>query len=147
MFNTLQSQITAHLPTHLSAAASAFASKLNAQALLDPQALVDIQRSIPVQMAPMLAQFLDILKQALATSIARVFGLSTVVVTIALVASFFLREVPLRKVNVLEEEPLAMMAETGTVPWDEAEPGAAGGTGEATYQDTSLSGDPAHTER
>lgn len=82
------------------------ADKLSAlkdpQALLDPQAQDKLQQMFG-QFGPqgkaLLHEFLNLVTTSLASAISNVFFLATIAVAVALVASFFLREVPLRKSN------------------------------------------------
>jgi len=70
--------------------------------LMDPQLLLDqpklsgIQNGLPATVQPVFAQLLEALRQALAASLANVFLLGTIVLAVALVLTFFLKELPLR---------------------------------------------------
>lgn len=70
--------------------------------LLDPQLLLDrvrlsaIQHSLPSAAQPVFARLLEGLKQALAGSLANVFLSGTIVLAVALIFTFFLKELPLR---------------------------------------------------
>jgi EmrB/QacA subfamily drug resistance transporter len=74
----------------------------NPQALVSTQAQAQLQDALNqtgVQGSGLLEQLLGGLRQALASSIAQVFLIAMVVVIIALAASFFMKEIPLRKHN------------------------------------------------
>ncbi|ATW23538.1 MDR family MFS transporter [Candidatus Formimonas warabiya] len=70
--------------------------------LLDPQLLLDhsklsvIQNGLPAPAQPVFAHLLEALKQALAGSLSNVFLTGTIVLAVALMLTFLLKELPLR---------------------------------------------------
>jgi len=70
--------------------------------MLDPQLLLDhtklsaVQNSLPVSAQPVFAQLSELLKQALAGSLSNVFLTGTIVLSVAFILTFFLKELPLR---------------------------------------------------
>ncbi|MBR0599340.1 MDR family MFS transporter [Sinanaerobacter chloroacetimidivorans] len=79
--------------------------------LMDPQLLLDqsklsvIQNGLPEQAQPVFAQLLEGLRQALATSLSNVFLTGTIVLVVALVLTFLLKEMPLRTTVHKVSEP------------------------------------------
>jgi EmrB/QacA subfamily drug resistance transporter len=74
----------------------------NPQALVSTEAQAQLQSSLSQlgpQGAGLLEQLLSGLRQALAASIAQAFLISMIIVLIALIAAFFMKEVPLRRHN------------------------------------------------
>lgn len=70
--------------------------------LLDPQLLLDhsklsvIQNGLPASAQPVFTHLVEVLKQALAGSLSNVFLTGTIVLAVALLLTFFLKELPLR---------------------------------------------------
>ncbi|KUO67158.1 MAG: MFS transporter [Gracilibacter sp. BRH_c7a] len=74
------------------------------QILLDPSKLTDIQSSLPESLQAVFTQMIDSLREALAGSLSNVFLAGAMVLLIALIVTFFLKEVPLRTtVRKIEE--------------------------------------------
>ncbi len=69
---------------------------LHPQLLLDHSKLIAVQDSLPVSAQPVFAHLADLLKQALAGSLSRVFLTGTIVLMLAYALTFFLKELPLR---------------------------------------------------
>jgi len=69
---------------------------LDPQLLLDHSKLIAVQDSLPLSAQPVFAHLSDLLKQALAGSLARVFLTGTIVLMLAYALTFFLKELPLR---------------------------------------------------
>ncbi|MDF2858365.1 MAG: transporter, partial [Neobacillus sp.] len=69
---------------------------LNPQLLLDHSKLSAVQDSLPASAQPVFAHLSELLKQALAGSLSNVFLTGTIVLTLAFVLTFFLKELPLR---------------------------------------------------
>jgi EmrB/QacA subfamily drug resistance transporter len=65
----------------------------NPEALIDPNALADLQ----AMLGPETGRFLQVTKVALATAITDVFVIGTAVIVVAFVVTLFLKEVPLRR--------------------------------------------------
>jgi len=81
----------------------------NPQALMSPQAQAQMQRmieQISPQGAELFEQTLAALRQSLASSLSQVFMFALLAVVIAFVINFFLKEIPLRRQNTLDNEPL-----------------------------------------
>ncbi|HBV86433.1 MAG TPA: MFS transporter [Desulfosporosinus sp.] len=68
----------------------------NPQILLDQTKLIDIQNSLPIPIQPVFTQLIESLREALAASLSNVFITGTIVLVVAFVLTFFLKEVPLR---------------------------------------------------
>ncbi len=77
------------------------------QLLLDQPRLNGIQNGLPEAVQPVFAQLVEALRQALATSLANVFLTGTIVLAVALVLTFFLKELPLRTTVRKVSEPSA----------------------------------------
>jgi hypothetical protein len=82
----------------------------NPQLLLDKEKLIGIQNSLPESMQPVFTQLIETLRQALAGALSNVFLTAAFVLGVALLLTFFLKEVPLRttvrKVSEVSEENL-----------------------------------------
>ena len=81
----LPPQVTAALP-----------SGGSAQAIFDPTAIAAIRGSLPAQAQPLFDQVLEATRAALAASLHDVFVYAAAIVSIAVVVSLFLKEVPLK---------------------------------------------------
>jgi EmrB/QacA subfamily drug resistance transporter len=68
----------------------------NAQAIFDPARIAATRDSLPAQAQPLFDQILDAIRTALALSLHDMFVYAAAVVSIAIVVSLFLKEVPLR---------------------------------------------------
>lgn len=75
----------------------------NPQMLLDQPKLLELQSTLPTDIQPIVAKMLETLREALSSSLSVVFLWGTVLIAVALVLSFFLREIPLRTSNRLAE--------------------------------------------
>lgn len=76
----------------------------NPQILLDPSKLASIQSSLPESLQTLFSQMIDSLREALASSLSDVFLAGAMVLLIAFIVTFFLKEVPLRTtVRKIEE--------------------------------------------
>lgn len=108
MNRTFLSEFTDNLPTSVAQAIppeqlTAIAD--NPQALVSPEAQAQLQglfANFGEQGAALLNNLLTTLRQALNTALSDIFLISFVVVLIALIASFFIKEIPLRKRDELE---------------------------------------------
>ena len=108
MNRTFLSEFTDNLPTSVAQAIPP--ERLNAiadnpQALVSPEAQAQLQglfANFGEQGAALLNNLLTTLRQALNTALSDIFLISFVVVLIALIASFFIKEIPLRKRDELE---------------------------------------------
>jgi hypothetical protein len=103
--DAIQGQLTGlHLPAQFKVPTSSSSSP---QALFDPANLARVRASLPPQAAPLFDQVIHATRAALATTLHELFLIAAAILVIALVASFFLREVPLRSSAgaSLEEAP------------------------------------------
>jgi EmrB/QacA subfamily drug resistance transporter len=75
------------------------ASLQNPQVLMDSSKLEEIRSQLPSQLVGLFDQFISILKEALTYSLSGVFLFGAVIVVVALILTFFLKEVPLRETN------------------------------------------------
>lgn len=86
----------------------------NPQILLDPTKLAAIQNSFPAALQPAVSQLIGGLRQGLAASLSNVFLFGAIVLTAALILTFFLREVPLRttihKIKTVESSTMSKQA-------------------------------------
>ncbi len=69
---------------------------LNPQLLLDPSKLSAIQNSLPAPAQLVFVQLTEALRQALASALSSVFLTGAILMAVALVLTFFLKELPLR---------------------------------------------------
>jgi EmrB/QacA subfamily drug resistance transporter len=67
------------------------------QQLFDPARLAHLRASLPPQAAPLFDQVMHATRLGLADSLHQLFAIGAAILTVALVASLFLREVPLRQ--------------------------------------------------
>lgn len=78
----------------------AMASKLaqfqNPQILLNQPKLIEIQNSLPTPMQTVLSQLINSLRDALSAALSNVFMTGTILLAVALILTFFLKEIPLR---------------------------------------------------
>lgn len=68
----------------------------NPQILLDQPKLIEIQNSLPASIQSAFSQLIEGLREALAASLSNVFLTGSIVLLVAFVLTFFLKEVPLR---------------------------------------------------
>ncbi|WP_226530706.1 MDR family MFS transporter [Metabacillus niabensis] len=76
----------------------------NPQVLMDSEKLESIQSELPADVAPFFEQFIQVLKEALNTSLTTVFTVSAGIIGLAFIVTLFLKEIPLRTTNNDEEE-------------------------------------------
>jgi hypothetical protein len=79
----------------------------NPQALVSPDAQTQLREMFNQASSgdpSLFAQFLDGLRQALASAISEVFVIGLAIVFMGLIATFFLKEIPLRKKNEIAKE-------------------------------------------
>jgi EmrB/QacA subfamily drug resistance transporter len=92
--NAIQSQVAAlRLPSQFKMPGGGGSSP---QALFDPANLAHARASLPPQAAPLFDEVLHATRVALASTLHDLFLISAAIMLVALVASLFLREVPLR---------------------------------------------------
>ncbi|MBU5443171.1 MDR family MFS transporter [Paenibacillus sp. MSJ-34] len=71
----------------------------NPQLLLDQPKLAEIQSSMPAEMQSIFTQMVDMLRDALSSSLSTVFFDGAMFLLVALILTFFLKEIPLRTSN------------------------------------------------
>jgi ABC-type Fe3+ transport system permease subunit len=71
--------------------------------LLDQPKLEQLQQTLPADVQPLITQMIDTLRDALSHSLTVVFLAGTSLVVVAMILSFFLREIPLRTSNKMPE--------------------------------------------
>jgi EmrB/QacA subfamily drug resistance transporter len=76
----------------------------NPQVLMDTKQLEGIRSELPAEMTPFFDQFIQVLKNALNTSLTTVFLVSAGIILIAFVTTLFLKEIPLRTTNNDEDD-------------------------------------------
>jgi hypothetical protein len=104
MTNKFQSSLTHNLPSTLTHAVPAgkLAAFKNPQILLAPGATAKIQHAFAAfgaQGQVLFQQLMHAIRVSLASAITELFLVGAVALALALVATFFLREIPLRKAN------------------------------------------------
>ncbi|MBJ7601959.1 MAG: MFS transporter [Candidatus Dormibacteraeota bacterium] len=114
LFDSVQKQVAAlHLPPQIKLPTSQGGS--SPQALFDPNNLAHLRATLPPQAAPLFDQFIHATRLGLADTLHSLFLIAAAVVAIAIVASFFLREVPLKAAagrnSGFSEAPVAEEAE------------------------------------
>lgn len=72
---------------------------LNPQLLLDRPRMEQLQAALPENIQPIAAQLIDMLRQALNSSLTKVFLIGTAIVAVALLLVLFMKEIPLRSSN------------------------------------------------
>ncbi len=107
------SQIAAlHLPPQFTLPSASGSSTSSPQALFDPTNLATIRASLPPQMAPLFDQVVAASRVALANTLHELFLIAAAIMVVALVATLFMREVPLRSstrgVAATDEAPLTI---------------------------------------
>ena len=85
------------------------------QTLLDPAHLTQVKATLPPQVVPIFDQFVVAIRSALASTLHDLFLIAAVIAVVALIATVFLREVPLNR---------AAIASTGDLTVEEAETAA-----------------------
>ena len=68
----------------------------NPQILLDQPKLIEIQNSLPVPMQSIFTQHVEGLREALSASLSNVFLTGSIVLVVAFMLTFLIKEVPLR---------------------------------------------------
>lgn len=76
----------------------------NPQVLMDTKQLEGIRSELPAEMTSFFDQFIQVLKNALNTSLTTVFLVSAGIIAIAFVTTLFLKEIPLRTTNNDEDD-------------------------------------------
>lgn len=91
-------------PTPPPEMAETMAQLQNPQVLMDSEKLQSIQSQLPAEAVPYFEQFIQVLKEALNTSLTTVFTVSAGIIGLAFIVTLFLKEIPLRTTNNDEEE-------------------------------------------
>ncbi|MFB9276484.1 MDR family MFS transporter [Cohnella cellulosilytica] len=79
----------------------------NPEMLLDQPKLEQLRQTLPEDVQPLITQMIDMLRDALSSSLTTVFLSGMALVVVALVLVLFLREIPLRTSNKMPEEEAA----------------------------------------
>jgi EmrB/QacA subfamily drug resistance transporter len=77
------------------------------QAIFDPAKIAALRASVPPAFQPVIDQILNAVRVALASTIHEVFFYATAIVTLAVIASVFLKEVPIRAHTPAERRQVA----------------------------------------
>src|SRR5204863_8335900 len=77
------------------------------QAIFDPAKIAALRASVPPDFQPVVDQILNAVRAALASTIHEVFFYATGIVTLAVIASVFLKEVPIRAHTPAERREVA----------------------------------------
>ncbi|NOU92402.1 DHA2 family efflux MFS transporter permease subunit [Paenibacillus sp. LMG 31456] len=103
MTNKLHNAMNSGAGVDLSKVSPEIAAQLTAlmspQLLLDQPLLKQLQLTLPAQVQPLFAQMVAMLRAVLSETLSMVFIIGAVLVTIGLVFTFFLKEIPLRTSN------------------------------------------------
>jgi len=83
-------------PSQIPDAAEKLAQFQNPELLLDPTKLAALLNSMPPKVLPVFTQLVESLRQALAVSLSHVFLTGALIMIVALILTFFLKEIPLR---------------------------------------------------
>jgi EmrB/QacA subfamily drug resistance transporter len=113
----IQSRIAAlHLPPQFRLPSGSGSS--NPRAALDPANVAHVRASLPAQVQPLYDQVIHAMRLGLADALHQVFLIGAAILVVALVATVFLREVPLSRRRGVVEDPEAdrAPAEAGTTP-------------------------------
>jgi EmrB/QacA subfamily drug resistance transporter len=81
-----------------------FESFSNPQILMNPKQLAEAKANLPAEMLPMFDKMLAMLRDALSYSLTGVFLIGAIIMGVAFILTFFLREIPLRQSNKEETE-------------------------------------------
>ncbi|MBS4223708.1 MDR family MFS transporter [Lederbergia citrea] len=85
-------------------AAEQLAEFQSPQMLLDQPKLEQLKQTLPAELQPVVTQMIDTLREALSASLTTVFLAGAFLLVVALVLTFFLREIPLRTSNKMPGE-------------------------------------------
>jgi EmrB/QacA subfamily drug resistance transporter len=117
----IQNQIAnLHLPPGFTLPSTASSS--NPNALFDPAAIAAAKAKLPPQALPIFDQIMHVIREALAVTLHDLFIVAAGLVALALIASLFMPDVPLRARTGKAEQPAF-----GEVPTPDAEPDVAVG--------------------
>ena len=86
------------------------------QAIFDPAKIAALRASVPAPFQPIVDQVLTAIRAALASTVHEVFFYATVIVFVAVVASLFLKEVPIRAHTPAERRQTADAEQREEVP-------------------------------
>ncbi|MFF2480138.1 MDR family MFS transporter [Paenibacillus sp. NPDC058071] len=89
------------------ATAEKFAKFANPQMLTDQPALKSTFESLPAELQPAFTKMVDMLREALSSSLSTVFLTGALILVVAVVLTFFIKEIPLRTTNKASEEGTA----------------------------------------
>jgi len=86
------------------ATAAQFAQFSNPQLLTNQPALEKLHQSLPADMQATFTKFIDTLREALSSSLSTVFLTGALILVVAVVLTYFIKEIPLRTSNKAPEE-------------------------------------------
>jgi EmrB/QacA subfamily drug resistance transporter len=95
-----------HLPPQVAGQLGSFGGGSSPQALFDPAKLAATRAALPPQFRPVFDQILGAVKLGLANTLHDIYLIAAAILVLALIATLFLKEVPLRRsrgMQVLEE--------------------------------------------
>ncbi|MBM7604357.1 EmrB/QacA subfamily drug resistance transporter [Metabacillus crassostreae] len=104
MMNELADNQAESIPTPPPEMAETMEKLQNPQILMDTEQLEAIRADLPPDMSQVFDQFINVLKEALNTSLTVVFLVSAGIIALAFIVTLFLKEIPLRTTNDNEEE-------------------------------------------
>ncbi|MUT65611.1 MDR family MFS transporter [Paenibacillus sp. NEAU-GSW1] len=81
-----------------------FAKFANPQMLTDQPALKSTMESLPADIQPIFAKVIEMLRDALSSSLSTVFLTGALILVVAVILTFFIKEIPLRTTNKAPEE-------------------------------------------
>lgn len=85
------------------------------QALLDQPKLKELMASLPADIQPVIQHMVDMLRDSLSSALTTVFLSGTALLVLALVLTFFIREIPLRTSNKMPEAERAVQQEPASI--------------------------------
>ncbi|WP_042167220.1 MDR family MFS transporter [Paenibacillus gorillae] len=86
------------------AVAEKFAKFANPQMLTDQPALKSTMESLPADIQPIFQKVIEMLRDALSSSLSTVFLTGALILVVAVILTFFIKEIPLRTTNKATEE-------------------------------------------
>ncbi|MFC5652347.1 MDR family MFS transporter [Paenibacillus solisilvae] len=84
-----------------------FAAFANPQMLTNQPELEKLHQSLPADLQPVFAKTITLLRDALSESLSTVFLTGTLILVVAVILTFFIKEIPLRTTNAAAAEPAA----------------------------------------
>ncbi|MFD1735227.1 MDR family MFS transporter [Bacillus salitolerans] len=97
----------ASLPGGMTSMPKEFESLSDPQLLMNPDQLAEIKMKVPSEMQSIFEEMLTFLRDALSYSLTGLFLIGAIMMVVAVILTFFLREIPLRQSNKDENETAA----------------------------------------